>query len=101
MKKIIIILLSLVVVLPSKANHFDATLADAIQGDEEAQYALGQMYYFGNGVDKNYTEAKKWYKKAAEQGYSDAIERYNELKSMGYKERQNGLEKVLIWLENH
>ena len=41
----------------------------------EAQYNLGLCYYNGKGVTKNYTEAVKWYRKAAEQG--DAYAQYN------------------------
>jgi hypothetical protein len=28
------------------------------------------MYYYGQGVPKNYAEAVKWFRKAAEQGYA-------------------------------
>ena len=34
-----------------------------------AQYTLGVMYCYGNGVVQNYEEAVKWYRKAAERGY--------------------------------
>ena len=44
----------------------------ADQGNEEAQYKLGNCYYNGNGVDKNIEEAVKWYKLAAEQGHAKA-----------------------------
>ena len=30
------------------------------------------MYSSGNGVEKDYTTAAKWYRKAAKQGYADA-----------------------------
>lgn len=29
---------------------------------------LGNCYYRGHGVDRNYTEAAKWYQKAADKG---------------------------------
>ncbi|MBO7321300.1 MAG: sel1 repeat family protein, partial [Bacteroidales bacterium] len=29
-------------------------------------------YYYGEGVEKNYTEAVKWYRKAADKGHLDA-----------------------------
>ena len=44
----------------------------AEQGDVEAQYSLGNMYYRGMGVPENYAEAAKWYRKAAEQGMAQA-----------------------------
>ena len=37
-----------------------------------AQNNLGWMYYYGLGVEQDYTEALRWFKKAAEQGYVDA-----------------------------
>ncbi len=36
------------------------------------QFALGAMYAMGQGVSKNYAEAVKWYRKAAEQGNARA-----------------------------
>ena len=33
---------------------------------------MGYCYYNGNGVAKDATEAVKWYRKAAEQGYASA-----------------------------
>jgi hypothetical protein len=44
----------------------------AEQGHAKAQYNLGTMYDFGNGVPKDDREAVKWYRKAAEQGYANA-----------------------------
>ena len=44
----------------------------AEQGNSEAQYNIGRMYYKGDGVPKDYKEAVKWYRKAAEQGSADA-----------------------------
>jgi TPR repeat protein len=40
----------------------------AEQGDAKGQQKLGNMYYYGDGVDKDYVEAVKWYRKSAEQG---------------------------------
>ena len=40
--------------------------------DAKEQYILGQNYDHGNGVPKDQTEAIKWYRKAADQGYADA-----------------------------
>lgn len=38
-------------------------------GDSEAQYLVGAMYYYGNGVRKNINKAVKWYKLSAEQSH--------------------------------
>lgn len=40
----------------------------AEKGVVNAQFNLGQMYRYGDGVAQNYAEALKWYRKAAEQG---------------------------------
>ena len=44
----------------------------AEQGDADAQYNLGVMYYDGQGVDVNYKKAFECYEKAAEQGHAQA-----------------------------
>ncbi len=41
----------------------------AEQGHADAQYNLGHMYYWSEGVLQDYAEAVKWYRLAAEQGY--------------------------------
>ena len=38
----------------------------------EEQFDLGVMYCGGEGVAKDYAEAAKWFRKAAEQGHADA-----------------------------
>lgn len=40
----------------------------AEQGDAESQFTLGVRYANGQGVKQSYTEAAKWFLKAAEQG---------------------------------
>ncbi len=44
-------------------------------GDASARFNLGLMYSNGQGVPQDYTEAVKWYGKAADQG--DASAQYN------------------------
>ena len=49
-------------------------LGKANQGDIEFQMSLGWMYYKGRGMGyRNYSESRKWYSKAAEQGNKNAI----------------------------
>ena len=47
----------------------------AQNGDADAQYRLGLARENGDGIAKNMSEAVKWYRKAAEQGY--AASQYN------------------------
>ena len=42
------------------------------QGDADAQWRLGWMYYKGEHVPQDYAEALKWCQKAAEQGHYGA-----------------------------
>jgi TPR repeat protein/CHAT domain-containing protein len=56
----------------SQAASFQAIVEKAERGDAEAQYNLGMMYYFGEGVTQNDIEAAKWFRKAAQQGHADA-----------------------------
>ena len=44
----------------------------ALQGDAQAQFALGIMYSDGKGVRQNDAEAAKWFRKSAEQGFAKA-----------------------------
>ena len=39
----------------------------------EAQYNLGVCYFNGDGVEVDKTEAMKWFRRAADKGYKDAI----------------------------
>ena len=53
----------------------------ASQGYVQAQYALGDIYEFGEGVEVDYMLAQSWYKKAAGQGYTHAVSKLSRLKS--------------------
>ena len=44
----------------------------AKQGNADAQYNTGLIFYNGNGLPQNYIIAIKWFSLAAEQGYADA-----------------------------
>ena len=52
----------------------------AVAGDALAQCLLGHCYLNGEGVTKDYAEAVKWFRKAAEQGQAEAKEA---LKALG------------------
>jgi TPR repeat protein len=42
------------------------------RGNAEAQYRIGFLYEFGQGVPRNQAEAMKWYLQSAENGYPQA-----------------------------
>ena len=56
-------------------NHAEAVkwyrLA-ADQGNADAQYNLGVMYYTGQGVPQDHVQAVKWFRLAADQGLASA-----------------------------
>lgn len=47
---------------------------EALKGQREAQYAVGYMYYYGQGVVENRKKAWLWINRAAKLGQPDAIE---------------------------
>ena len=44
----------------------------AEQGDAEAQYNLGMLYYEGHGVTQDYATARHWWEQAAAHGNASA-----------------------------
>jgi len=52
---------------------------EALNGDPDAQFNLGQAYKLGRGVDANLDTALDWYKKAADQGHFQAGDSYGHL----------------------
>lgn len=51
----------------------------ALKGNADAQYALGEKYFWGQGVNKDYIKAIVWYKQAAAQGHRNAQDIINKL----------------------
>ena len=58
----------------AKKGNFETALKEwrplAEQGDSYAQYNLGLMYDYGEGVIEDYTLAVYWYRQAAEQSHA-------------------------------
>ena len=58
-------------------NYRDAFIRlkpEAKKGQPDAQYAVGYMYYYGQGVVEDRKEAWNWITKAARAGQPDAVE---------------------------
>lgn len=58
-------------------NYNDAKTwykASAIKGNPEAQWMTGNLYHYGQGVNKDYEEAKKWWSLAAQQEFKPAMQ---------------------------
>ncbi|MDD6005961.1 MAG: Sel1-like repeat-containing protein kinase family protein, partial [Bacteroidales bacterium] len=55
------------------ASDTIAVVEAIIESDNaEYQFAQGEAYYYGKGVEKDEIKAVEWYRKAAEQGYAPA-----------------------------
>jgi len=54
------------------ATAFIKFRSAALQGNPQAQYALGLMYNEGQGLAQDYKEAVRWYQLAAQQGNAEA-----------------------------
>ena len=66
----------------------------AEQGDAEAQFYLGEAFYTGTALPRDYTAAASWYKKAAAQGSAAAQNRLGAMYASGQglsKDRQQAL----------
>lgn len=52
---------------------FDELTFNAQTGDAESQNRLGEMYYYGDEIEKDIDQAVYWYKEAAKQKNADAM----------------------------
>lgn len=74
----------------------EALLLAEYVGQAEQQYKLATAYYDGDSVPQNYAEAIKWYRKAADQGYSAAQYSLGVMFDRGEGVPQN-YEKAVTW----
>lgn len=78
-------------------NYSPELVKAANDGDELAQYWLGDCYNLGRGVSINYDEAFKWYLKSAEQGLDSAqisiANCYSDAKGV-----EQDFSKALFWI---
>jgi len=47
-----------------------ATEAKAKAGDQQAQYDLGQLHWYGDTVKRDAAKAVEWFRKSAAQGHA-------------------------------
>ena len=110
--RLFFLLAVLLVAAPSFANDFEEGL-DAIHGTDydkaleklrplaseghaAAQYNLGVMHEWGNGVPQDDVKAMKWYRISAEQSHRDAQNNLGAMYSKGEGVAQNFVE-ALKW----
>ena len=51
----------------------------AYKRNAEAQFYLGMIYFYGEGVEKDISQAMEWWKKAMRSGHTDAAYRLSEI----------------------
>jgi uncharacterized protein len=56
-----------------------STLAE--QGNVDAQYTLGYMLYYGQGVAQDPTAARRWFEQASKQGHPKAKQALEQLQT--------------------
>lgn len=56
----------------------------AQEGNPDAQYAIGYMYYYGLGTSQNQQSAIAWMQRAANQGQAQAIRAVDSILNTGY-----------------
>jgi len=52
------------------ANELRQYQSGADQGDANAEYELGRLYFWGRGVPQDYAQTRYWFQKAADQGFA-------------------------------
>ena len=65
----------------------------AERGNAHAQSCLGWMFQYGKGVIQDYIEAARWYKKAAEQGDTDAKKKIEEIERTKTEDARRKMEQ--------
>lgn len=90
-----------------EAGQFDEAArlfkGPANDGNHAAQFALGLLHEFGQGVPKNPQKAALWYAKAAAQGLPDALYRLGLLysKGVGVPANQTNAIRLMIRAAQH
>jgi hypothetical protein len=100
---VIVLFMNIAGNLPAQQSEADRKLLADLRikaegGDAKSQYELGVTFDFGKlGVAKDYAEAVKWFRKAAEQNYSAAQENLGQCYSVGEGVSKDYLEAIKWW----
>lgn len=78
-------------------ESFASYLRQAESGDAAAQAKVGQMYREGRGVEQNFPNAVKWYRKASDAGNADGQARLGYMYMAGLGVKKNEAEAIK-WL---
>lgn len=86
------------IIVKNQKEALEWYLKAAENGDPQANYYVGIMYYYGEGAEMNKSEAYKWYMKATYKGNVDAMEAIGMQYHSGQGVAQD-YEKALYWYE--
>ena len=78
-------------------SEFEQTKAKAEKGDKIAQSNLGVMHDSGEGVEQDFKEAAKWYRKSADQGEAMAQNNLGFMYANGQGVEQNYVTACAWW----
>ncbi len=82
------------------SSEFEKKRKSAEEGDPEAQYLLGKYYENGSEeIQKDLTEALKWYRKSAEQGNAEAQYNLGMLFYAEVKDIEQDYKKAAKWIK--
>lgn len=79
------------------AGAYKEWLPLAQQGNSAAQFNLGLLYFDGNGVPQNFSEAARWFQEAADQGYAKAQYNLGGMYGAGRGVKRDYI-KAYVWL---
>ncbi|MBP5715359.1 MAG: SEL1-like repeat protein [Prevotella sp.] len=75
-------------VLGKEKESVDYLRKSASQGNIDAQFELGEAYFYGHGVGKDYLEALKWYNLAAAKGHTESTYSIGYIYYKGYHDKE-------------
>lgn len=74
---------------------FQSLLPLANQGDPDAQYGVGYLYYYGKGIPTDRVSGVKWIQKSAAQGFPNAVKALEllhiDMRQTAHNEDENSL----------
>lgn len=92
-------LLALLTISSHGQEHKNAAdyKADAMNGDDIAQFNLGQCYFNGWGVKADTTQAISWWRKSAEQEHPDAQNNLGAAYQKGWGNLSQNTDMAIYW----
>jgi len=83
-------------------NYVSERLAKAETGMKDAFYDLGLLYSTGQGVERDFVEAHKWFNLAAMNGLRRAeVDRSELARDMTKRDINTALKRARDWISSH